>query len=329
MTELTPRNQFPFPSEREEPFFDSFKSGELAKDASIFANADNSNIQFIGGGNFSWDAPNDLLFWTDTIQVNGFHSPFGGSISTGSIFIEQDEVIFFKMPRLVQTADAVLELFRSSRIFIEGVRLNDVRLFVVRKGDTLYFSNGLSLQDQDVGPLFGQGLLPMQTVLAHGHEPSFLFIAPSAGILTIAPLPVIVAPDLSRTELYRNGLLQVEGDDYTVDINTGIISLVTATAVVPNPDKFVVWRDTVDTTVALTTHTHAAKLILQPTPGTSVLNALVTSPFLLRVDVFRNGQLLVEGVSEDYTVDLGTGQITLSTPSAFSDKFELFRELAA
>lgn len=327
MTELTPRNLFPYPGERDQPFFDTYKSGELAKDASVFANADNSNIQFMGGGNFSWDATANLLFWTDTIQVNGFHSSFGGSISTGSVFIEEDEVIFFTMPRLVQTADAPLTLFRSSRIFAEGVRLNDLRLFVTRKGTTLYFANGLSLKDGDTGTLFGQGLQPLPTVIPHSHQAAFTYVAPSAGILVISPTPVIVSPDLAAVEVYKNGLLLVNPDDYTVSMTTGTITLVQPTVVVPNPDRYVVWRQTWDTTVTVTSHQHAAKLILTPTPGTSVLNALVTSPFLLRVDVFRNGSLMVEGATDDYTVDLGTGQITLSAPSVAGDKFELARIL--
>lgn len=328
MTELTPRNQFPYPSEREEPFYESYKAGEIQKDASIFANADNSNLQFIGGGTFSWDAANDLLFWTDTIQVNGFHTPFGGYIPTGSVLIEPDEVVYFKMPRLVQNSDMELDLYRSSRIYVEGVRLNDLRLFVVRKNDTLYFYNGKSLQDGDTGVLFGSGLLPLASVLPHQHEPAYDYVAPASGIFAINPTPVLTAPDLVRVDVFRNGQLLSDPDDYTVDLNTGTITLVVATTVTPNPDKFRVWRETRDTSVTVSSHQHASKLILKPTPATAVLNALASSPFLLRVDVFRNGQLLTEGAGDDYTVDLGTGLITLSVPSVLNDVFEIFRELA-
>jgi len=328
MTSQTPRNSFPYPSEREEPFFESFKAGVLAEDAAMFANADNSNIQFTGGGVFSWDAPNDLLFWTDIVRVNGFHTAFGGSIPVGSILIQPDEVIYFQMPRLVQGSDSDLELFRSSRIFLEGARLHDLRLFCVRKDTTLYFYNGLSLKDQDTGVLFGQGLLPKQSVLPHQHEPAFLYVTPAPGLFTITPTPVLTAPDLVRMDVFRNGQLMSDPDDYSVNLNTGIITLVTPTVVVPYPDKFIVWRELRDTSVTVSGHQHAAKLLLTPTVGTSVLNALASSPFLLRVDVFRNGQLLSEGASEDYTVDLGTGLITLSVSSAAGDKFEIFRELA-
>jgi len=331
MSELSPRNLFPYPSEREQPFFDLFKAGELAKDAAIFANSDNSNIVWQKGGIFSWDAATDTLFWTDTIYVNGFHAPFGGFIPSGSVTLQENEVIYFKMPRLVQNQDVELELFRSSRIFLEGVRLHDLRLFVTRRDDVIYFANGMSLNDGDTGPLFEAGLIKVTTVLPHQHEPAWLFIAPAAGLNTLTPSPVITTPDLIRVDVFRNGQLLVEGatEDYTVDLNTGVITLNTATVVVPNPDKFIVFRETRDNSgVSVSSHQHPAPLLLKPTPGTAVLNALATSPFLLRVDVFRNGQLLAEGATEDYTVDLGTGLITLAVASVINDKFEIWRELA-
>jgi len=330
MSELTPRNNFPYPSEREQPFFDTFKAGQLAQDAAIFANSDNTNVVWQKGGIFSWDASTDTLFWTDDIYVNGFHSPFGGTIPEGSVTIQENEIIYFQFPRLVQGDNTILSLFRSSRIFLEGVRLHDLKLFVTRRDGVLYFANGMTLKDGDTGPLFEAGLIKLSTVIPHEHEPAYVYIAPAAGIFTITPVPNITTPDLVRVSVWRNGQLLVEGatEDYTVDLNTGIITLIVPTAVVPNPDKFVVFRETHDTSgVTVTSHQHAPPLILKPTPGTSVLNALATAPFLLRVDVFRNGQLRTEGATEDYTIDLNTGLITLAVTSALNDKFEIWREL--
>jgi hypothetical protein len=330
MSAITPRNSFPYPEEREQPFYDTFKAGELAKDAAIFANSDNSNIVWQKGGVFSWDAATGVLFWTDSIYVNGFHSPFGGYIPAGSIILQENEVIYFLFPRLVQNEDTELQLYRSNRVFLEGTRLHDLRLFVTRRDGVLYFANGTSLKDGDTGPLFESGLINLSTVLPHQHEAAWLYIAPAGGITTLTPTPIITAPDLVRVDVWRNGQLQVEGasNDYTVDLLTGVITINVATVVVPLPDKFIVFRETRDSSgVTITSHQHAPSLVLSPTPGTSVLNALSTSPYLLRADVFRNGQLLSEGASEDYTIDLGTGLITLAIASVLNDKFEIWREL--
>jgi len=330
VSELTPRNFFPYPSEREQPFYDTYKAGELAKDAAIYANSDNTNIVWQGGGVFSWNASTDTLFWTGTIYVNGYHTPFGGFIPEGSIRLQEDEVIYFKMPRLVQNDYAELSLYRSSRIYLEGTRLHDLKLFVARHGSTVYFANGLSLKDGDTGPLFDAGLIKLSTVVPHRHEPAWVYIAPGAGISTLQPAPYITAPDLVRVDVYRNGQLLVEGltEDYQIDYVTGIITLNVPTVVIPNADKFVVLRETRDTSgVTVTSHQHATPLVLNPTPGTSVLSTLASAPFLLRVDVFRNGQLLSAGASDDYTVDLALGLVTLAVPSVFGDKFEIWREL--
>lgn len=331
MTELTPRNSFPFPSERERPFFSSFKAGVLAEDAAMFANADNSNIIFTGGGTVSWDAANDLLFWTDTIVVNGSHTPFGGFIASASLEIQDGEVIFFEFPRLVQIQNTELELFRSSRIFKEGTRLHDLRLFCKRVGDTIFFMHGLSLKDGDTGTLWGQGLLPLPTVIPHEHEDPWLFIAPGPGLTQLTPLPVLTSPDLVAVEVYKNGQRLIEGatEDFTVDLGTGIITLAVATVVVPNPDKFVVLRRTRDTSgVTISSHDHLPPLLIKPTPATTVLNTLVVSPILLHVDVDKNGQRLIEGAGEDFTVDLTLGLVTLIVPSAAGDKFVLHRRIA-
>jgi hypothetical protein len=330
VSEITPRNSFPYPAEREQPFYDTFKAGELAKDSAIFANSDNTNVVWQKGGIFSWDAATSILFWTDTIYVNGFHSPFGGYIPEGSVTIQENEVIYFKLPRLVQNEDTELQLFRSNRVFLEGVRLHDLRLFVTRRDGVLYFANGCTLKDGDTGVLFEAGLIKISTVLPHQHETAWLYIAPAAGVTMLTPTPVLVAPDLVRVDVWRNGQLQVAGasQDYTVNLVTGVITLNVPTVVVPLPDKFIVFRETRDSSgVTVSSHQHAPTLVLHPTAGTGVLNALSTAPFLLRVDVFRNGQLLSVGASEDYTVDLGTGLITLAVPSVLNDKFEIWREL--
>lgn len=330
MGDLTPRNNFTYPSEREEPFWDSFKAGVLAEDAAMWANAENSNTQFQGGGVFEWDSINDTLIWTDTIYVAGFSTPFKVSIpGPASIEIQENEVVYFKMLRLLNQ-NIEVELYRSNRTYMEGVRLHDLRLFCTRWNDTIYFTNGLSLKEGQIGPVFGAGLLPRETVIPHEHEPAVTWIAPGPGITFFTPTPSVVAPQLKRIDVFKNGQLLVEGasEDYTHDVNTGLITLTVPTVVVPGPDKFTVWRETRDFTVILTSHEHAPKLVVKPVGGTTVLSALATSPLLLRIDLFRNGQLQVEGPTDDYTADLSTGLIVLTTPSAPGDKYAIQRILA-
>ena len=327
MSELTPRNLFPYPSEREEPYFSTAKGNYLAEDAAMWANAENGNLTYVGGGIFNWDATANVLWWTDHISITGFSTPFKAIITgPASIELQEDEVAYFKMPRLIQNADVgITSLYRSNRIYLEGVRMHDLRLFAYRSGNTVYFANGKSLKDGETGPLFGTGIgaVPI-TYIPHRHAPAAV-IAPPAATVILTPTPSYVAPELVRFDLFRNGQLLVEGVDYTADLVTG-----TATLTVPSAlsDRFLFFRELSDFPAAYTTHEHAVKLILTPAPATTLLNVLATAPSLTRIDLFKNGQLLIEGPGFDYTVDLTTGIVTLNTATVLSDRFEVWRELA-
>lgn len=323
MTDLTPRNSFPYPSEREQPFWDSFKANVLAEDAAIYANADNGNLTFYGGGIFSWNAGSDLLFWTEEILVSGFSTPFSVTLPPGSVEIQENEVVFFQMPRLLQQ-NAQVQLWRSSQIYAEGIRLHDLRLFVTRRNDTLYFMNGLSLEDGDTGVLFGAGLIKSTTVIPHNHEDPFVFTDGVGGTLSFIPLPIITQPTLSKLDVYKNGLLQVDGVDYAADYSTGVVTLSPPGVATVPLDRFVVHRETIDTTVTVSSHQHIVPLIPAPAVG-STFPMMMSAPYLLRVDVFRNGQLLAPGATADYTVDLALGQVTLAVAAVITDTFVFHR----
>ena len=328
MAALTPRNSFPYPSERQEPFGDTAKANYLAEDAAMWANAENGNLTYLEGGIFNWDAGTNILWWTLPIYVSGFTTPFKAIISgPASVEIQQGEVVYYKMLRLIQDADVTIpSLYRSNRIFLEGVRMQDLRLFCYRDGDTLYFANGKSLKDGETGPLFGSGIgaIPSSYV-PHRHAPAAL-VTPPVATVVLTPAPLYIAPELVRIDLFLNGAHLIEGIDYSVNLVTGL-----ATLVVPSVlgAKYTFFRELRDFSATYTTHEHSVKLILTPAPATTLLNVLATSPTLLRVDLFKNGQLLIEGAPYDYTINLATGIITLNTASVLGDRFEVWRILAA
>lgn len=157
MTELTPRNSYSYPTEREENYFPSIKAGYLAIDAADWSLADNDNFIYTGGGTFAWDAGTQILSWTDSILISGFSSPYFFEIESTSFELEDGEILFYQAPRLL-TQSLIVTLSRSNRIFKSGVRLHDLRLFAARVGDTIYFGDNSSLQDGQSGIIFGGGL---------------------------------------------------------------------------------------------------------------------------------------------------------------------------
>ncbi len=322
MTESTPRMQIDYPSEFEEPFFDSAQSGALGTDAITHANAENGNIQFLGGGIMGFDAGTDLVFWGSDVLVSGFSTPFNLKLGgPASIEIQDGEVIYFVMPRLL-AAQATMTLIRSNRIFFEGVRLSDLRLFCAREGDVVYFANGLSLKDGDTGVLFGAGLINIAVIPAHDHLAPLVIEPPSAGVGTLDA--ALTSPELAKLEVYRNGFMQADPGDYSLNIGTGIVTLVTPT--VSAFERFVLLREQLDTSSPTTTHSHLTRLDVSPPPATSLIDMLVVAPTLEAAKVYRNGQLLSDPA--DYSLDLGTGFVTLVVPSAPGDIYSSFRRIA-
>jgi len=326
MSEITPRHNFPYPSEFQEPYFADAQGNSLAVDAATFANAENSQLQFMSDGILGWDADAvspvaGVLFWSARVEISAYSTPFKAYIDgPASIELQDGEVLFFIMPRLMNE-DTEVELYRANRIFLLNYRLHDLRLFASRIGSTVYFYNGKSLKDGDVGKLFGGGLVSVSLIPPHDHLPALVIEPPSSGVSLLDVMST--SPDLTKIQLYRGGLLQVDPDDYSLNLVTGIVTLVVPT--VSAMERFVVLREVRDTSVVTTTHSHLTELVITPPPATVLLDMLVTSPSLAAIELFRNGALLSEPA--DYTLDLTTGFVTLVLASAPGDRFQAFRRI--
>jgi len=325
MADLTPRLSIPVPSEFEEPYYETSRDGSLAVDAIGYSNAENSQLQFLSAGTVGWDTtgapPNGLVYWTHDIEVTGFSTTFEAYIAGGaSAELQDGEVLFFILPRALSTRTE-LTLYRSNRIYLEGTRLPDLRLFCARVGDKLYFQNGLSLKDGQEGELFGGGLFPESLLPLHQHEPALVIQPSSAGVSALDA--GITAPDLVRVDVYRNGQLIAAPDDYSVNLGTGIVNLVIAT--VHGSERFVILRETRDPISLVLGHSHLTPLVIKPAPATALLDMLVTAPVLDDVDLFRGGAILVD--PDDYTLDTGTGFVTLVTPTGVGEVFVAHRRI--
>lgn len=326
MSEITPRHSFPYPSEFEEPYFAPAQGNALAVDAATFANAENSQLQFESDGIVGWDADGvslvaGLLFWSARIEITPYSTPFKAYIEgPASVELQDGEVLFFLMPRLMNE-DTQVEIYRANRIFLLNQRLHDLRLFAAREGTTVYFYNGKSLKDGDVGKLFGGGLISVSLIPPHDHLPALVIEPPSSGVSLLDAMAT--SPDLTKVQVYRNGLLQSAPDDYSINLVTGIITLVVPT--ISAMERFVVLREIRDTSVVTTTHSHLTELVITPPPATVLLDMLVTSPTLAAIELFRNGSLL--SAPADYTLDLTTGFVTLVLASAPADRFQAFRRI--
>jgi len=337
MATLTPLNNFPTPSEGDEPYFQTMQGYFLAVDNSVWNLAENDNLAWNGGGFFTWNAGTGVLLWTAPITITAKTTPFkviiqGPPFPGGQVTLRDGQVAFFQMPRLLIADQVITTIYVASVTQIPGVRLENIKIIAMRQGSVLLMPEGKSLADGDTGQLFGQGL--GTTVPPHQHLPMLVIEPPFSGITTLDLNIASFAPALLKdVDLYRNGVLQARPADYTVNLTTGIVTLVVPTfspnLANPNPERFVALRQTTPTGGGMgPTHHHMPALVREPIPGTTLLDCLVTSsdnPALVQVDLFRDGAY--QANPADYTIDLTTGLITLVVPSVLNERFVILREV--
>jgi hypothetical protein len=335
MPDNTPLNQYPIPSEYEEPYFATARSYFLATDAADWAHSENDNTIWAGGGSFSWNATNGTLTWASQVELRTKTTVWkaivqGPPAPGGQVVLQDGEVAYFRMPRL-QVEDQIVTLEIGPITQLPGVRLHDITLFATRIGTTVFFADGKSLKDGESGEIFGGGT--GSTVQPHEHQPAKVIEPPAMGTGVLDLNIISFSPaNLKRVRLFRNGELQNAPDDYTVDLNTGIVTLVTPTVrpniLDPDPERFVAFMETNPPVITTGDHAHLAPRIVEPIAGTFQIDMLVTSldyPALQRIELHRNGSVLSE--PDDYTLDLPTGLVTLVIPSAAGERFTAFREV--
>lgn len=335
MAETTPLNDYPYPEEFEEPYYPTMRSFFLATDMADWANAENGSLVWAGGGTFSWSASTNTLTWASTVTIRSKTTIYTVSIAGppapgGTLTLQDGECAYFQLPRLL-VSNQTVTLFIGPITQIPGVRLHDIRLFATRVGSTIFFADGKSLKDGESGEIFGAGT--GSTIQPHEHQPAKVIEPPSAGTTVLDLNIASFAPAvLKRVRLFRNGQLLSTPDDYSVNLATGLVTLVDATLrpsmLDPDPERFVAFMETTPPVITTGEHAHLAPRIVNPPAATFQVDMLVTSldyPALARVELHRNGAVLVE--PDDYTLDLPSGLVTLVVPTAAGERITAFREV--
>jgi len=279
-----------FPSENEEPFIASFEAGMNEHDAIHYASAENGNLIWFSDGSVSWNAGTDTLTWSDDIKITGMTTgPYFATISAGGVDLQEGEVAFFEMPRQLK-ADVIVGVNRAGRIFSVDTRLNNLRLFAVRIGDSVLFGNGTSLADGQAGPIFGGGLP------AGGGTLTEVQVGPAGGIVVTNGLGPVV---------------DVEADFAGSGGTLGVASTVARS----------------DHSHAGVTHTHEPQLRIAPGAGVISLNlnadALIGAKTLIWASVYRNGSRLSD--PDHLAINLGLKTASLAFTTLATDLFIIDR----
>lgn len=161
----TPRMEWPFPSQEQDPWFDAFDGFVNQMDASVFASRDDRNLIFGGGGSFTFDADANLLSWDATLEVISAISGFRLELSAGSVTLEDGGFFYLDVVRL-PTQNVVLSAHTGTQVPSTDTAL----VFAVRRGDTVYFRHGFKLEDGTSGNLFEVGSPKVNVIYLAGRE---------------------------------------------------------------------------------------------------------------------------------------------------------------
>lgn len=348
---LTPRNQFPYPEEEQKNYFATYEAGELAKDSAHWAHAENDLLTFRGGGTIAWNSSTGVMSWSSDINIECFTTRFSVDIAAGQITIQEKEVVFYKLPRLI-TADTTVTLSKGPRINQSGTRLHDLKLFAYREGGVLYLKNGKSLLTGESGILFGGGVSAVSVATATSGSGGA-----TQGILTAdEDKGLEIASGILEAKI-DNSTIQFNGSGQLVAVGGGVVSNATSasgdggtlgitradsdeglsingsgTMSVKYDGSLITVNGsgelTLDETGLTGPHQHLSPITLRPTAGTTTLNSGfsdVSSPSYQSFTLYRNGLLQHLGASYDYTFNSTTGIITLTTASLSGDTYYIDR----
>jgi len=244
MSRQTPRMGYTYPGEGDDPYFDLFQGFTNDLDAADYALSDDKNLIATGEVLFTWDAVGNLLSWDGDYFFSGFTTGFSARVlGPAQAEIQNGQILAFTMPRLL-TADADVSPFVANRVAeSDDVKIHDRTVICIRRGDTLYFRNGVTLSDGETGaiwerPVSPSGGLPVGQRNAinetlHEHV-DFLWdrAGSSFGTLTNGTTDFVVSdpsPEVYRRfEVYKNGSRLMKPGDYSEDLTLFKIVLTNA-----------------------------------------------------------------------------------------------------
>ena len=148
----SPRMQWPYPRDGEDPWYSSFEGMVRAEDASVFALHDEKNVILSGGGDISWDATLNTVTWALPILLNSSQSGYAETIPAGSLaLIVNDGTLGYV--RFVPSPQAPVALALEAADVLPPSEVDNTLVLFRRRQNRLYWRNGGVLNDGDSLPI--------------------------------------------------------------------------------------------------------------------------------------------------------------------------------
>jgi hypothetical protein len=156
----TPRMQWPYPAEDQDPWYDDYVNNLAAADASGYAAREDRNLALAAGGEFTFTAATGVVTWSAPLEILSPLTAVVLTLPAGSVTLAAGVFGWVNLPRAPTQATALEVRTGPSVPSSDGALL----LFV-RRSDRVYVRGAKVLNDGDALTLFasnpgGNGALP-------------------------------------------------------------------------------------------------------------------------------------------------------------------------
>jgi len=136
----TPRMNWPFPNENQDPWYIALENFAKALDTSGYAAREDRHLILVGGGTITWDAVGSTLQWTAPLQIVSPITGFLLDIPANTITIEDGQVFY---GTLVRAPTRNLEI--AVAVANQVPNTDEDILLAVRVGNDLHWRGGASM----------------------------------------------------------------------------------------------------------------------------------------------------------------------------------------
>ena len=136
------RMKWPFPNERQRPWYDAFEDFVAALDASGYASREDRHIVLTNGGTITWTVGTSTVEWDSSIDIVAPITGFKWQVDAASFTLDDGELVYVTIPRAPTKTTSVVAT-KATQV----PSTDSALLLCIRVGNRVYFRNGVQLDD--------------------------------------------------------------------------------------------------------------------------------------------------------------------------------------
>jgi len=216
----SPRMNWPYPSQDQDPWFDQFVAMVQSQDASAYANREDRQLVLARGGIWEFDASSGLLEWDADLEVLSLVSGPRLVLPAGNVTLTDGQALYVNLTRS-PTSNLIL----SAQVSVQVPSTDEAYVICVRRDAEVYFRHGRVLADGASSSLFSvAGAVPHVLTIVVGEMVSPSETEVVVGAISFSPLDYAPLSNITFRALAKSNT----GDDVFVHLRNATDSEVVA-----------------------------------------------------------------------------------------------------